>query len=191
MYGYLNHIPKPFLLNPWKHHLGYIQDNISALQKLSLADVRRYMLDIGESVTDVYTGKLSVPGICSDLETHLKHKGIFEKNAYLSWIETVSMYEVIPVSDNSRWLMRQGNDERYIHIHPGKISPHKSRFKSQQIKTALLYAVYADKYEEKSQIKIINKLRQEFLDLPPLNHTSDTLSWLITCFTTREKNDKI
>ncbi|MEA3447577.1 MAG: hypothetical protein U9Q98_03885 [Bacteroidota bacterium] len=46
------------------------------------------------------------------------------------------MYEVIPVSDNSRWLMRQGNDERYIHIHQGKISPHKSRFKSQQIKTA-------------------------------------------------------
>ncbi|MEA3447578.1 MAG: hypothetical protein U9Q98_03890 [Bacteroidota bacterium] len=67
MYGYLNHIPKPFLLNPWKHHLGYIQDNISALQKLPLADVRRYMLDIGDSVTDIYTEKLSVSGICSEM----------------------------------------------------------------------------------------------------------------------------
>ncbi|MGC9332177.1 MAG: hypothetical protein ACP5DZ_09940 [Bacteroidales bacterium] len=190
MYQYLQDIPFPFLLNPWKHHLGYIQENIPALQKLPPEDIRRYMLDIGESVTDIYTGKLSVPGICSELEMHLKHKGIFEKNAYLGWLQTVSLYEVIPVSDNSRWLMRQGNDERYIHIHPGKISQHKSRFKSQQIKTALLYAVYADKHEEKNQIKFINDLRQEFLDLPPLKHTSDTLSWLIRCFRTREKTDR-
>jgi hypothetical protein len=188
MYKYLQDIPFPFLLNPWKHHLGYIRNNIPSLQKLPPENVRRYMLDIGESVTDVYTGKLPVSGICSDLEKHLKHKGIFEKKAYLSWLETVSMYEVIPVSDKSRWLIRQGNDKRYIHIHPGKISPHKSRLKSQQIKTALLYAVYADKYEGKNQIKLINELRQEFLDLPPLKHTSDNLSWLITCFTTRKKS---
>ncbi|MGM0650850.1 MAG: hypothetical protein ACQES1_10145 [Bacteroidota bacterium] len=184
MYKYLQDIPFPFLLNPWKHHLGYIQDNIPALQKMPPENVRRYMLDIGDSVTDIYTGKLSVVRICHDLETQLKREGIFEQQDYLNWLETVSMYEVIPVSDKSRWLMRQGNDERYIHIHPGKISPHKSRFKSQQIKTALLFAVYADKYEGKSQLKSINQLREDFLELPPLKELSGKLSWLIQSFIT-------
>jgi hypothetical protein len=184
MQHYLQDIPYPFLLNPWKHHLGYIRDNIPALQKLPAEDIRRYVLNIGESVTDFYTGELSVPAICSDLERHLKNKGIFEKKAYLNWLQTVSNYEVIPVSDRSRWLMRQGTDERYIHIHPGKVSPHKSRFKSQQIKMALLFAVYVDKNHDGSQLELTNKLRNEFLNLPPLKDISGSLSRLMHSFTT-------
>ncbi|MFO7879529.1 MAG: hypothetical protein ACQES0_03435 [Bacteroidota bacterium] len=179
MYQYLKDIPEPFLLNPWKHHLGYMRRQITLLRLADYRTVRQNLLDIGESVTDVYTGSLSIQAVCNDLKSRLQAKGVFDKQAYYQWLTGVSIYEVLPVSDQSRWLMRPGNDKRYIHIHPAKVSKHVCRLKSQQIKTAILYLIFRTSKAEISRLDLINQLREDYLELPPLISESESLLFII------------
>lgn len=179
MYAYLQHIPQAFLLNPWKHHLGFIRSQLPELRKLPAGYLKKQLLDIGNSVTDFYTGDLSITEICNELKKTLIQTGHFSKAAYLHWLSQVSKYETLPVSDGSKWLMRPGNDERYIHIHPAKISSDHIRIKSRSIKSALLWAVYAPSYPGKKALELINLLRSDFLGLSPVKSISSRQAWLM------------
>ena len=180
MKSYLNAIPDPFLLNPWKHHLGYIRSHIPVLRLQESQVIKNHLLMIGESVTDIYYGNMTVQQVCDDIRKRLEAEGIFEKPGYFAWLDTVSDYESLPVSDGSLWLMRAGNDMRYIHIHPAKISPMVSRVKNQQLKTAILYLVCKDGQTEISRLQHINALRRDFLNLSALKHISHTQERVIS-----------
>jgi hypothetical protein len=141
--------------------------------------IKNHLLMIGESVTDVYHGEMTVQQVCDDIKKRLKKDGIFEKPAYFAWLDTVSDYESLPVSDGSLWLMRAGNDNRYIHIHPAKKSRMVSRVKNQQLKTAVLYLTCKNNPDDTNRLQQINTLRKEYLNVSPIKRISDAQERLI------------
>jgi hypothetical protein len=93
---------------------------------------------------------------------------VFEN--YKKWLfEKRSEYKLIEISDSSVWTLRLGNQERYVHIHPGRYSPFTLRVKALTLKTAI--AVLIIKHEKSFPLMDtlqINEVRKEILNSPPV-----------------------
>ena len=169
-------IPEPFLFNPLKHHLGYIREftNLRTDQE-SIADIKNLVRELkylGTSVTDVYTGSLSVLDICREIdETICCCRDLWSQFP-------ATTFEIVPLSDGSQWTIKFHNEElRYIHIFPARICSDGSRpvasfrVKSNTLKTAILYNILIGKdYINKDDL---NKVRI-LLGLSPVKNITDS-----------------
>jgi hypothetical protein len=165
-------IPLPILLNCWKHHAGFIKGEV---QVKSEYEILGELKTIGDSLMDLYIGSLSPHDISVQVVEQLKEQNVFEKDAYTSWIETANdRYRMIALSDNSKWTLRLGDDEkRYVHIHPGRYSHHTVRVRSLSLKTAIAVLVWTTIHGgDALDIFIINKVRREWLGEPPVKSVS-------------------
>ena len=83
-------------------------------------------------------------------------------------------YKLTEISDSSVWALRLGKqEERYVHIHPGRYSPVTVRVKALTLKTAI--AVLIMNYEKNFQLmdtQQINEVRKKILNLPPVKKFS-------------------
>ncbi len=146
----------PFLFNILKHHLKSIQTLIIH-QRINLTDD---LAIIGNSVTDIYTGNLSVETIFSEIYDSLQLNEINNKNKYENWLKHNNNYQIVSLSDGSKWILRlsKDNEKQYIHIHPGRYSAHTLRIKSETLKTAVafVYLNYIYHISGKSTIESLN-----------------------------------
>ena len=170
-------IPLPVNLNCWKHHAGFIKEQIKFVlhKKLSAGDLRKILLVIGESQTDIYLGKFTPVEIANEIMRKLSGKGKFKFPDYENWLnEDEKDYKLLTISDNSIWTLRMGNaKERYIHIHPGRYSPLTIRVKSSTLKTFVVSEIFlSDLRTKEDELSFINKVRNKYLQLPPLKSIS-------------------
>ena len=169
-------VDRPINLNCWKHHSGFIKSQISSFRNESdLENLERFLLKIGESQMDLYYGRLSPTEIAELIIENLEKKNFLSFESYNQWLsEKDASYKLISLSDNSIWTLRKGNDNaRYVHIHPGRYSPHTKRVKALTLKTAI-FALCFEKLGgiKLSGIELINHIRKEYLNEPPLRQFS-------------------
>ena len=170
-------IQMPLTLNCWKHHAGFIKKKIKFYrdEKISVEELQKTLLVIGESQMDLYVGKLSPQKICDEIVSKLKSTGTLAFREYKKWLfEKGSEYKLIEISDNSVWALRLGKkEERYVHIHPGRYSPFTIRVKALTLKTAI--AVLIINYEKHFPLidtLKINEVRKKILNSPSVKKVS-------------------
>jgi hypothetical protein len=166
-------IPLPVNLNCWKHHAGFVKDQITSTsnEKFSDSELRKILLIIGESQMDIYIGEYTPVQIVNEVTKLLSEEGKFNFAEYKMWLnEDGEDYKLLTISDKSIWTFRLGNErERYIHTHPGRYSPSTIRVKSSTLKTFILSEIFSlDKKEQDDELSLINRIRKEYLELPPL-----------------------
>ncbi len=170
-------IQSPITFNCWKHHAGFIKKQIEFYrnEKISVEELQKTLLVIGESQMDLYVGELSPQKICDEIVSELISVGVLAFEEYKKWLfEKGNKYKLIEISDNSVWTLRLGKqEERYVHIHPGRYSPVTLRVKALTLKTAI--AVLIINYEKNIPIidtLKINEIRKKILNSPPVKKVS-------------------
>ena len=170
-------IQLPLTFNCWKHHAGFIKKQIEFYrnEKISVEELQKTLLVIGESQMDLYVGKLSPQKICDEIVSELISVGVLAFEEYKKWLfEKGNEYKLIDISDNSVWTLRLGKQvERYVHIHPGRYSPGTIRVKALTLKTAI--AVLIINYEKDfpfTDTSQINEVRKKILNSPPVKKVS-------------------
>ncbi|WP_113617966.1 hypothetical protein [Chitinophaga flava] len=129
------------LFNPFKHHLGVLQQ---LLDEVLPADLPAALKKIGTSQMDMYTGNLTPEEIYQQILTSLQGQGIEAPEAFAAYLNIRKGYMDIVLTDTSRWILRLADDPvRYIHLHPGRYSPHSLRIKAAALKTAMAYKAAA------------------------------------------------
>jgi hypothetical protein len=164
-------VAPPLLFNSIKHHMGVIQSMIDYSRKHpETASWGLQQLEtIGNPVTDIYLGELSVKSIIEQIEKLLKQNKIFEEPKYNSWLKASGRdYNCLELSDGSRWLFRFGEKPgRYIHFHPAKHSPLSLRARGSTLRTAMAVSMLFND-SEKDCIEKVNQVRRDFLGLSPI-----------------------
>jgi hypothetical protein len=167
-----NPTPKPFLFNFWKHHFLFLLNEIRTSEPVVEAEaLRSIMKKIGNSTTDLYTGSMSIPEISEFCKRKLMENSRLEKDTYLKWIkQDPESYREMLFPDQSVWILKIGiENERHIHIHPGRNVLHTVRVKANILKTAYLANLFAYKYQKSTMdIDLINLLRSDVLELSPI-----------------------
>ena len=114
---------------------------------------------------DLYTGRFAIEEICQQIKLQLVAEDAFDTTSFQKILKRG--YQKLTVGDDSEWILRTGNDpDRYIHIHPGRYSPHSIRIKASTLKTVIgCLVIYG-----KSDIDLINinQVRTEVLGLSPI-----------------------
>ena len=171
-------ISLPFKLNCWKHHAGFIANQIKKTKsKEGLRNINSLLLKIGESQMDLYLGKLTPSEIKEFTKSLLKEKNVFKYEPYEQWLFSEGReYRLITLPDKSIWALRMGIEkENYIHIHPGRYSLHTIRVRALTLKTAICVMVYINMYKISSpNLELINNVRNEFLNAAPVKSLSLT-----------------
>ena len=145
-------IPPPLLLNPLKHHLGYIRqfaDNCMTeeITERSKQLIIREIKHIGGSVMDVYSGILSLKSICDQVIRFIKSEGIYPREQFLKWAGPYpDSFKTIFLTDRSEWVLKYyENESGYVHIFPARYCPHTFRVKANTLKSAILYTTFIGK----------------------------------------------
>jgi len=164
--------PKPILFNCWKHHQGFILQEIRKMGiSGDLSQLKINLKKIGNSTTDLYTGQCSVEEITDFTLSVLDEKNIKEEKPYLKWIsDTEEEYQTILFPDDSIWVFKIGIEEgKYVHIHPGRNVPHTVRAKANVLKTAIAVNLIAlIEHQNPLHTETINKVREEIIHLDPI-----------------------
>lgn len=162
-------VPSPFMFNCWKHQLKFLKEMIT----LPIEEIKEGILKIGEAQMDLYTGDLTTNGICKEIEGHLKKLIKINLLNYLQWLQAEGKsFKLLQISDGSQWTLRFGEDPvNYIHIHPGRQSPHTVRVKSYTLKTALI--ITSLNIEDQINRELINFVRKEYLNLAPIKSVKE------------------
>ncbi|MBI5219638.1 MAG: hypothetical protein HY958_11970 [Bacteroidia bacterium] len=169
-------ISKPVLFNCFKHHCGYIISEISSVRNEADFDtIISKLSQIGNSVTDLYTGVLNPEEISLQIVSRLQTEHHFSENSYFKWInDNSSLYQIMEISDKSTWTLRLGNlKERYIHIHPARYSEHSFRVNALSLKTAIAVHCATKIYNYNPfDLEMINKIRKQKLSASPVKSVS-------------------
>ena len=167
-------VNEPVLLNCWKHHAGFIRSRVKEYKAdpaPNVSDLRQRLLLIGESLMDLYLGKLTPEEITGSMISYFRKQKILNREDYRVWLTSGRKeYRNLVMKDESIWTLRLGVKEgRYIHVHPSRYSPHTIRVRSSSLKSAILYCIL-ETQNDKNQLSFINKIRKEYLSLPPLKN---------------------
>jgi len=170
-------IPLPINFNCWKHHTGFIKEQIKVIKSESeLKVIKSLLLKIGESQMDLYFGKYSPKEIAEQIINFLKRKKTFSSRQYQKWLLNDSKdYQSVELKDKSMWILRLGEDsEKYVHIHPGRYSPHTIRIKANTLKTAIL--ILCSKQIGETEIintESLNYIRRKHLNESPIKSVAN------------------
>ncbi|NLR62145.1 hypothetical protein HGH93_28900 [Chitinophaga polysaccharea] len=164
--------PIPILFNPLKHHLAALQHTLLQSEP---SEIRQKLLALGNSQMDMYAGELDTTTIFNEVRNWLQERRIYERTAYAAFLVRQQGYATVVLSDTSRWILRMAADQQlYIHLHPGRYSPHTFRVKATALKTALAYRV-AERHRllTGNLLQDLNALRKE-LQLSPLRSATES-----------------
>jgi len=170
-------IPPPINFNCWKHHAGFIKKQIEPVKETTeFEELRVYLLKIGESQMDLYFGRFSPTEISEYILNALDRKNISNSEQYKYWLTQEGKdFQLVELKDKSVWALRLNDDiKRYVHIHPGRYSPHTIRVKATTLKTAIL-VLCSEKIGEinTTETNTVNQIRKKYLYEPPLKSFSD------------------
>jgi hypothetical protein len=169
-------VPSPINFNCWKHHSGFIKQQIKLYSRTSeKIQLKKHLLIIGESQVDLYFGELTPSKISREIISYLKKEKSFSFDRYIDLLSKDGKnYKLIQLSDKSSWTLRLGeNQERYVHIHPGRYSPHTKRVKATTLKTAIMILCFEQTGEiESINTESVNQIRKIYLNETPLKSLS-------------------
>lgn len=162
----------PVLFNPLKHHLAALRHTFSLYTP---TDLFVHLLALGGSQMDMYTGRLSPEEIFKEIRVQLKAAGIDSRDGYEVWLAEKNHYATLVLSDTSRWILRLAADKAlYIHLHPGRYSPHTLRVKAAALKTALAWWVARQHHTLTGDLLgDLNRVRKE-IRLSPLRNAAES-----------------
>jgi hypothetical protein len=163
-------IQVPITFNAHKHHFRFLFQQTEIWKNLEWKAVEQELLAIGENLIDLYTGDLTVEDICTEISNFFNISNINDKISFTDWLQQME-YRKIELSDSSYWVVKEGKDnERFIHIHPAKHSPHSIRVRASTLKTVVALMVYnRDKLQRMSEnLQTVNHIRTEYLKLSPI-----------------------
>jgi hypothetical protein len=170
------YVPSPTNFNCWKHHSGFIKQQIKLYSRTrDQIQLKKQLLIIGESQMDLYFGELTPSKISREIISYLKKEKSFSFDKYIDLLlKDGKNYKLVQLSDKSNWTLRLGeNQERYIHIHPARYSPHTIRVKATTLKTTILILCFEQTKEiEGVNTEIVNNIRKKYLNEPPLKSLS-------------------
>jgi hypothetical protein len=169
-------VPLPINLNCWKHHAGFIKNQILSVTSVEeIEKLNSSLRKIGELQMDLYLGKFLVEEISNQIIKTLKREKTFSFEDYKKWLyKDRKGYQLVKLMDKSIWTLRLGeNEQRYIHIHPGRYSLHTIRVKATTLKTAILALCFEQVGEMKSiNTEAVNHIRKKYLNEPPIKSLS-------------------
>ena len=163
-------IPLPLTYNPYKHHFGFLLKAIEKWGEMPWEEVEPALLCIGSNLIDFYLGELSVEEVSKQTIDFFANRKITERAEFLRWLNPPH-WKKIELSDGSEWLIKQGNDmQRYIHIHPAKLSLHTIRVRAVTLKTVLALEIKQVKLNAvtRENLESVNQIRKEYLNLSPI-----------------------
>ncbi len=163
-------IPFPITFNPQKHHFRFLKNEIERWKIMAWEDVKQELVLIGSNLIDFYLGQLNVTQICNECSSYFQAKNISNEKQFYGWLDGRE-WKKIKLSDQSEWLIRQGNStERYIHIHPAKFSKHSIRIRAASLKTVIALRVNSVPIKNKANENLgnINEIRKVLLGLSPV-----------------------
>ena len=133
------------IYNAGKHHLKTIIQNLGlhAQRGEENAELKEKLLEAGEGVMDIYEGTLSVEEIKKEVWEFLNKNHLCDFEAYSQYLQEEGSikrhgyYRNLELSDHSIVTMRMGDTEdSFVHVHPGRHTPHTFRVKANTFKTA-------------------------------------------------------
>jgi hypothetical protein len=168
----------PVLFNTFKHHAGALRARIAALAAAgpgALVEMSSRLAVLGTKLMDLYTGRLTPRDISARVIEQLREARRLELPAYREWLQTQDDYAVVHFGeDESRWVLRLGEEERYIHLHPGRWSPATVRVRANVLKTAFLVLAHARIHGSNPMDRaVINEVRRDLLGLSPVGEDPD------------------
>jgi len=170
---------KPIAFNPWKHHCGFVCNQIQQIRGKNGVKLDQLLGYIGGTLLDFYIGELPVNTIVNEVNKYFMDMGVTSVDNFKHWLglpETT--FKNIYISDGSHWVMRLGqNDEFYIHIHPGRYSPLTVRCRPTTLKVAIAYRYLFGFNEDSIEIVKVNRARK-LAGLPPVESLNSVFALL-------------
>ena len=169
MNGQVNtHYPVTF--NAYKHHFRFLSYMTTVWCNTEWYEVINELKLIGNNLTDLYYGNLSVDNIIYECHTYFKNLHITDDKKLNEWLKPLE-YRKIRLSDRSLWVIKQGCDKcHFIHIHPAKNSPLSIRVRATTLKTVISLKVQATNPDNRFtyNLKTVNLIRTGLLGLSPV-----------------------
>ncbi len=160
------------LFNAFKHHAELVRQ---CLSEQDLETFFNHLKTIGHCQLDFYYGSLSIRLVGSQILEHLASLGVNSFKSYQELLERRNYYHTLRLSDHSGWVLRMGKvEEKFIHLHPARNSPHTIRITASAMKTAVAMI-----YQVKNgtmhgyELDAVNAMRHQFLGLPPVKKLTD------------------
>jgi hypothetical protein len=165
----------PVHFNSWKHHAAALRERIALVVRgqTTLDELCRGLAVIGSELMDLYTGVLSPVEIGDRVIAALEQGNHLSPEAYRLWLEANGGYQVLDFSeDSSRWILRLGEPQgRYVHVHPGRWTPHTIRVRANVLKTAVMVvAVARAQGKDPLELALINQVRTDYLGYSPIKN---------------------
>jgi hypothetical protein len=166
-------LPRPALLNCWKHHAGWIKARIASAASggsEGVAALPAEMAVVGSRLMDLYTGSYSPAEVAEVVFADLKARGLFEFDALSDWLAGRGKYAMFELPDGSKWTIRLGPaDGRYLHLHPGRRAPHTTRAQANTLKSAVMAHAHARLTGgAATDLAVVNGARRLYLGLLPV-----------------------
>lgn len=123
----------------------------------------------------MYAGELSTEAIFTEIREQLRQAGVHNRSDYEAFLAQSHHYATMVLSDTSKWILRLAADKScYIHLHPGRYSPHTFRVKAAALKTALAWWIAKQHHLLTGDLlKDLNHLRNG-LRLSPLRNVAES-----------------
>ena len=135
-------VPPPVLFNAWKHHAGWVREQIRAATTLGeggLKELASAVVVTGTKLMDFYTGTLDPWTVGTGVLQQLQTTGRWDHAPFAAWVAEADGYRFFELpDDSSRWVVRLGDGERYVHLHTARYSPHSLRVPGVTLKTAIV-----------------------------------------------------
>ncbi|HZY87750.1 MAG TPA: hypothetical protein VFE78_23125 [Gemmataceae bacterium] len=163
----------PVLLNTWKHHAGALRRRIAGAVRdgaAGLAALADGMVVIGTELMDLYVGRFTPAEIAAKVVARLQADGLLAPDAYRAWVAAEGGYRLLTFAeDDSVWVLRAGDEGRYVHVHPARWAPATLRVRANVLKTAALALAYAAVHGGDPMGRaLLNRVRADYLGLSPV-----------------------
>jgi hypothetical protein len=172
-------VPHPVLFNAWKHHAGWARRRIAEAVEGGLeamAGLAGELVVVGTRLMDWYVGSLTPAEIGGRVLEQLRAASRIDPGPFADWLAGQGGYAVVPLPDDgSRWALRLGETAgRYVHIHPGRYSPHTLRVRADTLRTAVLaLALGRLSGRDPSDVGVVNEARRRYLELPQVRDVGE------------------
>ncbi|MBX9627470.1 MAG: hypothetical protein K2X82_26960 [Gemmataceae bacterium] len=170
-------VPHPVLLNTWKHHAGWVRYRIAravAAGPDGVTALPAEMLVVGTRLMDLYTGAFTPAAVADLVLDRLGGVGRFDYPALAAWLDLRGGYAVLDLPDVSRWAVRLGPEGgRYVHLHPGRWSPHTVRVQANTLKSAVMAVAHARLTgRDPLDPAVVNAARRQYLGMLPVREVA-------------------
>jgi hypothetical protein len=119
---------------------------------------------------DLYTGPLLPRELSEMVREQLRAAGRLEREPYRAWLVAQGGYAMLTLpGEETQWVLRLGEEERYVHLHPGRWSPGTLRVRANVLKTAVMVLAHVAVHGgEPLDREVVNAVRAEHLGLSPV-----------------------